>query len=302
MTTNNTNGGPGTNLMKSDPQQQQPSAMISVWADTSSFEQAQRFIGALKASNMLPDSYKDNVPNCMVALDYAWRFRISPLTVMQNLHLIKGRHTWSAKFIAGLVNSCGRFTPIRYKIEVGKAPIEVEYSYYDAQRQRRTAKITVPDMRCYAYAVDTATGDHLEGPIVSTQMAVREGWWTKNDSKWPHMTEVMLMYRSASFFGNMYAPDLVMGMASQDDYAALEQVVNEPNAAPTVTIVDEQKKGRKTREKPAPEDAPKVNPIEALNQKMNTEEQPGGDDMVEDAQIDHTEVDGYGEEDEPGLG
>lgn len=301
MTTNNPNGGPGTNLMKSEPQSQ--GAMISVWADTGSFEQAQRFITALKASNMLPDQYKDNVPNCMVALDYAWRFRISPLTVMQNLHLIKGRHTWSAKFIAGLVNSCGRFTPLRYKMEVGKTPIEVEYTYYDAQRQRKTGKVTVPDMRCYAYAVDVATGDHLEGPLVTTKMAVREGWWTKNDSKWPHMPEVMLMYRSASFFGNMYAPDLVMGMASQDDYAALEQVVNEPNAVPEVTIVEE-KKGRKTREKPATTDAPKASPIETLNQTMNGQGPADAADMVEDAQIDYTDEDGYDgeEEDEPGLG
>src|SRR5437764_15155452 len=36
--------------------------------------------------------------NCMVALDLAQRMGASPLQVMQNLHVIEGRPSWSSSF------------------------------------------------------------------------------------------------------------------------------------------------------------------------------------------------------------
>ena len=44
------------------------------------------------------------------------------------------------------------------------------------------------------------------------EMAVKEGWYGKNGSKWQTMPELMLRYRSASFFGKLYAPELLMGL------------------------------------------------------------------------------------------
>ena len=49
------------------------------------------------------------------------------------------------------------------------------------------------------------------------QMAKDEGWSTKNGSKWKTMPEQMLRYRSASFFGRIYAPEILMGFKTTDE-------------------------------------------------------------------------------------
>lgn len=48
-------------------------------------------------------------------------------------------------------------------------------------------------------------------------MAVKEGWYGKNGSKWQTMPEQMLRYRAASFFGRVYAPELLMGLRSAEE-------------------------------------------------------------------------------------
>lgn len=227
---------------------QQPKQALSVYSNTDTFENAQRFVKALQAADILPEQYKNNTANCLVALDYAWRLNVSPLTVMDNLYIIKGKRSWSAQFIAGLVNSCGRFSQLRYKVESGPE-IEVKYVDWD-NGQKVTKSIKVPQLKCYAYSVDLGTGDPLEGPMVSTEMAVKMGWWTKKDSNWPHTYEAMLMYRAASYFGRMYAADLLMGMSAPDelvtsfeDVPAVEVVVNDPGKSA-------EEKAKRTRKKP----------------------------------------------------
>jgi len=57
----------------------------------------------------------------------------------------------------------------------------------------------------------------LEGTPVSIEMAKAEGWFQKNGSKWQTMPEQMLRYRAASFFGKLYAPEILMGMSTSDE-------------------------------------------------------------------------------------
>lgn len=68
-----------------------------------------------------------------------------------------------------------------------------------------------------AWTVDKRTGETVEGPIVSIQMAKEEGWYGKAGSKWKTMPEVMLRYRAASFFSRAYCPDLTGGFHSVEE-------------------------------------------------------------------------------------
>ena len=43
-------------------------------------------------------------------------------------------------------------------------------------------------------------------------MVKAEKWLQKNGSKWQTMPELMFHYRAASFFGRLYAPDILKGM------------------------------------------------------------------------------------------
>src|SRR5690606_34784986 len=87
---------------------------------------------------------------------------------------------------------------------------------------------------CKAWAIEAGTGERLESAEISMETAVKEGWYQKNGSKWQTMPEQMLRYRAASFFGRIYAPEVLMGIRTQEE--ELESIIDvtpEPvNTAP----------------------------------------------------------------------
>ena len=177
---------------------QSNTSQITAFASESGFESAQRMARALVSSKLVPTTFQgdDNIGSALIALEIAQRLGASPLMVMQNLNVIHGRPAWSSQFIIAALNSCGRFSPIRFDVN-GDG---------DAQS-------------CIAWAYDKSTGDRLEGPPCSITTAKKEGWFSKTGSKWQTMPELMLRYRAAAFFGRLYAPDLLMGMQSVEEVA-----------------------------------------------------------------------------------
>ena len=154
------------------------------------FEHAQRIAKLLSSSDLVPNQYKGNIANTMVALEMAHRMNASPLMVMQNLHIIHGRPSWGSSFIIASLNSCGRFGTLRFE--------------------------STPTS-CKAVTLDKQSGAILDGPTVTMEMAKAEGWLDKPGSKWKTMPELMLKYRAAAFFGRLYAPEIMMGLYSADE-------------------------------------------------------------------------------------
>ena len=91
---------------------------------------------------------------------------------------------------------------------------------------------------CRAWVIEKETGDRLDGPTVSIQMAIDESWLTKNGSKWLTMPEVMLRYRAASFFGRLYAPELLMGLQTQEEVEDIIQAERDVTGAYAVDLDD----------------------------------------------------------------
>jgi hypothetical protein len=199
-TTTTTNGqqpAPAA-MVKAPPPPPDHGGAIDVFASVSNFEAAQRMARALSSGSMVPEQFRgqEGVSNCLIALDIASRVKASVLMVMQNLDIIHGRPAWRAQFLIGSVNSCGRFTPLRYRF-VGT----------------RGAK----DWGCIATAKDRRTGEELEGTLITVQMAHDEGWATKSGSKWKTMPEQMLRYRAAAFWTRTYAPEIALGLPTVDE-------------------------------------------------------------------------------------
>lgn len=165
-----------------------------VFSGIQAFEGAQRMATALATSSLVPADYKGNTANTLIALEMAQRTGSSPMAVMQNMHIIHGRPSWSSQFVIAALNSCGLFSPVRFRVE--------------GDGDGKT---------CVAWAYDKATNDVLEGPAVSIAMAKAEGWYSKNGSKWKTMPDLMLRYRAAKFFGNLYAPHITMGMLTAEE-------------------------------------------------------------------------------------
>jgi|SRR6478609_6557972 len=168
--------------------------VTGTFGDKGNFEHAQRVAKMLSSSSLIPKDYQGNIQNTMIALEMANRVGASPLMVMQNLYIVHGKPSWSSSFIIASINASGKFSPLRYEVS-GEGN---EYG-------------------CLAWAYDLATGDRLEGPKVTMAMADAEGWINKAGSKWKTMPELMMRYRSAAFFGRLYAPEIMMGMQTTEE-------------------------------------------------------------------------------------
>lgn len=194
----------------------------------SGFEQLQRVAKALAGSTLVPAQYRAfaevkeygkvvghnpnpaGLPNCVVALNMALRMGADPLMVMQNLYVIEGRPSWSSQFIIASLNSCGRFSPLRFDLSEPGKNEELTYSatfWKDGKKVTEQRKAKIKHQTCTAWVIEKETGDRLNGPTISMQMAIDEGWLTKNGSKWLTMPEVMLRYRAASMLGRLYASE-----------------------------------------------------------------------------------------------
>ena len=172
------------------------------------------------------------VSNCLIALNMANRMGYDPLMIMQNLYLVEGRPAWSSQFIIAAVNACGKFSPLRFDI-VNHGMIDVEYSetYWENKtKQQRQVKTQVENVSCVAWAIEKATGERIESAKIDMVMAVKEGWYQKNGSKWQTMPDQMLRYRAAAFFGRIYAPEILMGIYAADEIRDFVDVT--PETAP----------------------------------------------------------------------
>lgn len=65
--------------------------------------------------------------------------------------------------------------------------------------------------------MEKATNERLDGIWVDWKMVKAEGWSTKNGSKWKTMADQMFVYRAAAFWQRAYAPELGMGLQTQEE-------------------------------------------------------------------------------------
>ena len=147
-------------------------------------------------SSLVPQAYRNNESDCAIVLNLASRMNADPLMMLQNVYVVHGTPALSSKMLIALFNSCGRFGSIHYH-ETGKKGTDTQ--------------------GIIAWAKELATGDILEGPEVTIAVAKAEGWYSKNGSKWQTMPEQMLRYRAASWFIRTTAPELSVGLQTDDE-------------------------------------------------------------------------------------
>ena len=262
-------------------------SQIQPYANAESFALAQRMAMSLSESTLVPQDFRGKLgmSNCIIAIEMAGRMGISPFMCMQNLYIIQGRPSWSSQYLIGSINTSGKFSPLRWRFEKGekkKFSYQVE-SGWDNQARRKTYKTEtaeVQDMSCVAWAKELATGEVLEGPTVTMQMVMDEGWYGKSGSKWKTMPEVMFRYRSAALFCRMYCPEVAMGLHTAEEVRDTEEYAETKKVTPQ-TKTDRAEMARKITEEllgageeaaPTEEEAPV---IEAELKSETTEPDPG---------------------------
>ena len=161
-----------------------------------SYALSKRIAADLAASNLIPQQFQGNAPNCMIALNMATRIGADPLMVMQNLYIVHGKPGWSSQFLIATFNSNPKFSALRYEFK---------------------GEESKDGWGCRAWAVEHETGENLYGSWVTLKLAKDEGWYAKSGSKWKTMPQQMLMYRAAAFFIRTFAPEVAMGLQTAEE-------------------------------------------------------------------------------------
>jgi hypothetical protein len=229
------------------------------------FQLAQRIGRAFATSDAVPAQFRaqtfkkgrdggewvDNpaaLGNCLVAIETARAVSMSITAVMQNANVIEGRLSWSGKFVIAAINASGRFTPLRFQtrnLGLIKAKYREKLGWNKEKNgyDFRDVEVEVENLECIAWALPAglrvpltigtlaqardANLPVIESAPVSMRMAVEEGWYGKPGSKWQtEMKHLMLQYRAGSFFGNIHAPDIVMGMGRTSEEVADTTVID----------------------------------------------------------------------------
>lgn len=185
-------------------------AGLNAFSDKESFNQLARESAVLAKTSIIPEAYRNKPEDCMVAIDMANRIGVSPMMVMQNLYVVKGKPSWSGQACMSLIQGCGKFHDVR-PVYTGTKGTE--------------------DRACHVEAVRISDGEKIEGAEVSIRMAKAEGWIS--NPKWRNMPELMLAYRASAFFARVYCPERLMGVyveGEADDIQPGKRTVADPLA------------------------------------------------------------------------
>lgn len=164
------------------------------WLDRDKFNHMARVAAMLAKSQLVPQNYQGRPEDCMIAFDMASRIGVSPLMVMQNLYVVKGKPSWSGQACMAIIKASARFR-------------DVKHVYF--------GEIGTDSRGCFISAVRAADSETVEGVHVTVGMAKAEGW--TSNLKWRNMPELMLAYRASAFFARVYCPDLLMGCQTVEE-------------------------------------------------------------------------------------
>ena len=169
-------------------------APVTVWTDKKQFDQLFRVANMLSQTSIIPATYQGKPQDCFVALEMATRMGVSPLVVMQNMYVVKGKPAWAGQACTMFINSCGKFAGVKHVY---------------------TGEKGTDSRGCYVTATRISDGVQVNGVEVTIAMAKAEGW--TSNTKWRNMPELMLAYRASAFFARVHCPEALMGVQLVDE-------------------------------------------------------------------------------------
>ena len=181
------------------------------------FELEQRKAKAFVATDFFPAHLRKGdkeatIGAAIIVLDLAQRMNLGALEVAQSIYIIHGKPSFETKFLVARLNSSGLL-------------------------KGRLNTILSPDgQSAHCEAVDAQTGQLLRGTTITMDMARREGWLSKNGSKWQTMPELMMKYRAQSFFINEFFPEVKYGLKTSDEAEDINEIKEMPKVEQTQNL------------------------------------------------------------------
>lgn len=171
-----------------------------------SYRKAQAFI----TGSILPQHFK-NIGDVMILDDMSRSLNIPMIMLAQQVYMVKGKAGMSGQLAIALLNKSNKFSK----------PILFEEKEQDF------------GIRAYSYIDNT----RVNGEWITDELIQANGWLT--NTKWGTMKNQMARYRSATWFGRVYAPEVLMGFRSEDELIEeAEVIVNKPTIAQNDDDID----------------------------------------------------------------
>lgn len=210
-------------------------SQLETWLDPAKFAHMQRIAQMFAQSDLVPPHFQGKVANCSIVLHMAYRMNIDPMMAFQNMHVVHGNPGISAQLGIALANQSGIFVgPITF-VQTGTADNLII-----------TAKGKL------------ANGGTEVSTTVSYKQAMEAGWpRSKEGIKpfWKAMPEQMLKYRAATFLIRTYAPQVLLGMHTAEEWEDQGDGV-EARSAPVASLAAMIAPAPAATPEPAPEYRP----------------------------------------------
>ena len=88
----------------------------------------------LSKSDLVPDTFKGKVENCIIALGIAQQTNLPPYTIMNNLNIVRGRASFSGSFARTLIERTGKYLTLNIKY-IGEKGTDSYGAYMEAIRK-----------------------------------------------------------------------------------------------------------------------------------------------------------------------
>jgi hypothetical protein len=219
---------------------------LIVTQEEKAFEFLQRKAKAFISGSILPQHYR-NTGDVIVLEEMSKSLKIPMIMLAQGLYIVKGKPSMSGQLVIAIINGSGKFdTPLMW--EERESPWGV---------------------RVYA----KMDGEKLYGEWITDELIKLNGW--ASNPHWKNNKGLMARYRSASWFGRLYCPELLMGFKTEgevQDSNVIETEAISPTTDINQALVQGAGKAQKTQTPKPTQTAPTVSEDDVVPEP--TEEKP----------------------------
>lgn len=182
------------------------------WTDIGQAKALYKYATALAKGNAIPDRFKNNPGDVLIAMDIASRSNQSLPMVLNNMYSVYGTIGFSGQYCISVVNNSGKFSELKF-METNNGGGGM-----------------------IAYATRLSDGELCKSEEITMDLARKEGWLDKKGSKWQTFPKQMQRYRSASFFVRAFCPELLYGYQTIEEIQDLKGYDNANNETTTITL------------------------------------------------------------------
>lgn len=174
---------------------------VSNLLDTAKFEQMQRIAGLMKVSSLMPDHLtKGNaqqcMANCFLVTNQAIRWGLDPFAVAPCTYVVRGKLGFEGKLIAAIVNT--------------RSGLRGRLSYTFEGAENTDARTI------------TVSGTFLDEDEPRT-ITLSVGKAKTDNKMWRDDPDQKLVYSGATKWARRHAPEVILGVLSDDDLNRIDE-------------------------------------------------------------------------------